>query len=140
MIRVAFIVLGTDRWIGGRHYVANLLSVTKAYQGDKIDPVLFCSNEISKEELDYYKTIKGLEIVQSSSLNSLISKFGLIMAILLGRDYVISRLFKKHNIDSIFTNTKYLGWNFPIPLVVWIPDLQHRFLTKLFTTFGFFKR
>lgn len=140
MIRVAFIVLGTDRWIGGKHYVANLLSVTKAYQGDKIDPVLFCSNEISKEELDYYKTIKGLEIVQSSSLNSLVSKFGLIMAILLGRDYLISRLFKKHNIDSIFTNTKYLGWSFPIPLVVWIPDLQHRFLTKLFTTFGFFKR
>ena len=140
MSRVAFVVLGTGRWIGGKHYVANLIAITKTYQRDNLEPVLFCSTEISKEELDYYKKIKGLSIVQSCFLNNWMSKFGLMISIILGRDYFISSLLEKHNIDSIFTNTKYLGWRFPIPVVVWIPDLQHRFLTNLFTKVAILKR
>ena len=136
MSRVAFLVLGTSRWIGGKHYVANLISITKTYQ-KRLEPVLFCPTNISKEELNYYKKIEGLLIVQTCYLNNLISKFALMMSILLGCDYLIRSLCKKHDICTIFTNTKYLGWRFPIPVVVWIPDLQHRFLKHLFSKFGF---
>lgn len=140
MKRVAFVVLGTDRWIGGKHYVGNLITIIKTYHSHNLEPILFCSTDVSKEDLIYYKNIKGLLIVQTCFLNILMSKFGLMMSILLGCDYLIRSLFKKHNICSIFTNTKYFGWRFPIPVVVWIPDLQHRFLANLFSKIGFLKR
>ncbi|MFW1485166.1 hypothetical protein ACEV9B_23450, partial [Vibrio parahaemolyticus] len=46
--------------------------------------------------------------------------------------------------DAIFENANFLGWRNPVPVISWIPDLQHiylpeyfSFLTRIKRTIGF---
>ncbi len=140
MKRIAFTVIGTDKWIGGRHYIKNLLNIILLHQSNEINPILFLPSKVSKNELESYKVLKNLRIVRTAYLDNFYSKIGFFLAIFLGRDFFMQKLFAEHKVDKVFTNTKYFGWRFKLPVVVWIPDLQHKFLKYMFSKFGYLKR
>lgn len=140
MKRIGFIVLGTDKWIGGRHYITNLLKIIKSQQSRELSPILFLPSKVSKVELDQYLIIKDLKIIKTVFLDNFFSKIGFFLALLFGQDIFIQKLLVDHKVDRVFTNTKYLGWRFALPVIVWIPDLQHKFLRYMFSKFGFIKR
>ena len=70
MIRVAFTLIGGRGWMGGLNYQINLLSALVAYQAQTITPVLFLGHDIDKDLLDKFRSIEGLEIVQSQEFNA----------------------------------------------------------------------
>jgi glycosyltransferase involved in cell wall biosynthesis len=43
-------------------------------------------------------------------------------------------------IDIVFESARFYGWRFPLPILTWIPDFQHRHLKKLFSWKAFWKR
>jgi glycosyltransferase involved in cell wall biosynthesis len=68
------------------------------------------------------------------------SASSLLKALCCGRDRAISGEFDRRRIDLIFESARFFGWRPGRPVIAWIPDLQHRFLPKLFRTRDYWRR
>lgn len=139
-MRVAFTLIGGRGWMGGLNYQINLLSALVAYQAQTITPILFLGNDIDKELLDKFRSIGGIEIVQSPEFNAQQKFKRLLMSLLVGRDSSALNIFRQHNIDVAFEAANFYGWRFPLKTIAWIPDLQHQRLKYYFSFFAFWKR
>ena len=140
MIRVAFTLIGGHGWMGGLNYQINLLSALVTYQDQTITPVLFLGHDIDKDLLDKFRSIVGLEIVQSQNFNAQEKIKRLLMSLTVGCDTSALETFRNHNIDVVFEAANFYGWRFPIRTIAWIPDLQHQRLRHNFSFFAFWKR
>lgn len=139
-MRVAFTLIGGRGWMGGLNYQINLLSALVAYQAQTITPVLFLGHDIDKDLLDKFRSIKGLEIVQSPDFNAQQKFKHLLISLIFGCDSSALNIFRQHNIDVAFEAANFYGWRFPLKTIAWIPDLQHQRLKHYFSFFAFWKR
>ncbi len=133
MIRVAFTMLGGASWLGGRHYLLNLLRCVRTYQPREITPVLFVSDELTDTAMEPFREIDGVEIVTSSHFSPRHRRRRLAQALLLGIDVRAGHLFREHQIDVVFEPAQFYGWRLPMPAVAWVPDFQDRHLPHMFT-------
>jgi len=140
MIRIAFPFIRKSVWAGGHNYLLNLLFIISLYRSKELQPVLFCGRDVPKNELNNFVKIKNVIIIRSSLMNRSKFYFSLIKSILFGSDKKIKLLFKKYKIDVIFENAYFFGKDIDIPVVAWIPDLQHRALPSLFSRVSWWKR
>jgi glycosyltransferase involved in cell wall biosynthesis len=140
LIRVAFTLIGGRGWMGGLNYQINLLSALVAYQAQTITPVLFLGHDIDKDLLDKFRSIEGLEIVQSQDFNAQQKFKRLLMSLIVGCDTSALNIFRQHNIDVAFEAANFYGWRFPVKTIAWIPDLQHQRLRHYFSFLAFWKR
>ena len=140
MIRIAFPFIRKSVWAGGYNYLLNLFLVISLHKSKKIQPVLFYGTDVTKNELIEFKKIKIIKFVQSPLMNKSRYFFSLTKCILFGSDNKIKSLFEKYKIDVVFENAYFFGKNLDIPVIVWIPDFQHRALPHLFSWISWWKR
>ncbi len=140
LIRVAFSLIGGRGWMGGLNYQINLLSALVTYQTQTITPVLFLAQDIDKDLLDKFRSIDGLEIVQSKDFNVQQKFKRFLISLFAGCDTSALNIFRQHNIDVAFEAANFYGWRFPLKTIAWIPDLQHQRLKHYFNFFAFWKR
>jgi glycosyltransferase involved in cell wall biosynthesis len=138
--RVAFTLRGSAAWTGGYNYLINLFRALEHSHSGSIIPVLFCGDDALKEDVSVFYSIKNVEIVCSSVFNSQRLTARMARAIITGRDFEALRLFQKENIDVVFENAVFFGWRFPIPVIAWMPDFQHRRMKHLFGMMAYWKR
>jgi len=140
VIRVGFHKIGGTEWQGGHNYLTNLLRFLLEYEYDKIAPVLFVDPMLTQSELSDFSSISGLEVVASHAFSQRQVNASSLKAVVLGRDKKIKEVLKKHNIDLLFESARFFGWRIGIPVIAWIPDLQHRELPELFGRWAWWKR
>jgi glycosyltransferase involved in cell wall biosynthesis len=140
MVRVAFTLIGGKNWTGGQNYLLNLLTVLNQHQKAHLTPVLFVEQTCDVNDLDVFKSIPNIEVVQTPLLNTSRRLRSLAQAMLIGRDIALQRLFAAHKIDVVFEAAQFFGWRIGIPAIAWIPDFQHRVLPHLFSKHAWWKR
>jgi glycosyltransferase involved in cell wall biosynthesis len=140
MIRIAFPFIRKSSWAGGYNYLLNLFYVISLKNNKEFEPVLFYGTDVSKKELSDFFLIKNVKFIKSSLMNRSNFYFSLIESILFGSNKKINILFNKNNIDVVFENSNFFGKKIDLPVVAWIPDLQHRELPHLFSWISWWKR
>ncbi|NOQ81320.1 MAG: glycosyltransferase [Methylophaga sp.] len=139
-MRIAFTLINSSKWTGGYNYLLNLFHSIDKFQRDKVTPVLFCGEDATEEDLQPFYAIDGFEIIRSPTFN-VENKFGrFIRSLLLGRDTAALRLFRNYQIDVLFENANFYGWRFPISVIAWMPDFQHRHLREQFNFKDYWRR
>jgi glycosyltransferase involved in cell wall biosynthesis len=138
--RVAFPLRPCAAWTGGYNYLVNLFRALESFQSGLITPVLFCGDDALEEDVSTFSSISNIEIVRSPVFNAGCLRNRMANAILTGIDSDALRLFQKEHIDVVFENAVYFGWRFPIPVIAWMPDFQHRRMKHLFGKLAYWKR
>jgi glycosyltransferase involved in cell wall biosynthesis len=132
LIHVAFTLLGGASWLGGRHYLLNLLRSVRNYGPCDVTPVLFAGDDAPQDELDLYRVIDGVEVVVSPHFAERCRLRRLAQAVIWGLDTRALGLFRASNIDVVFEPAQFYGWRLPMPALAWIPDFQDRHLPHMF--------
>lgn len=130
MIRVGFVFILDNNWLGGVNYFRNLIAAIYSIPDRKIEPVLFVSRATSLGELAAFP---GIEIIRSRLMDRYSPSWFLrkLLTKLMGRDVLLERLLLKHHV-SLLSHTDALGRHAALPCLCWIPDFQHRRLPQFF--------
>ena len=127
-MRVAILAWGGARFFGVWNYYLNMARVLARFQPD-IRCVLFCPSDLPLEHRREAELTSG-EPVHDLPLPSRI-KDGLALAGFYDVDF--AKRFRAAAIDVVFEQAKYLGPRFPLPVLPWVADLQHRSLPEYFS-------
>ncbi len=141
-MRVAFSVFGGDGWTGGINYLRNLLSAIHESPALGIEAILFIAPETSLDSiaaLTPYLVQPPVVVAGWSSQRSARIK-RLLGSALLQNDYVSLSAFREEKIDVVFQHAAWYGLRFPIPMLAWIADFQHKHLKHMFSTSNNLKR
>lgn len=138
--RVAFTLIGGKNWTGGYNYLLNLLRVVQEVAPGQMLPVLLAGTDVPEVEIGPFARIEGCEIVQKSVFNEDQRSRLLFRSLLLGRDARAISVLRELRVDVVFESALFLGWRLGIPSIAWIPDFQHRYLPRLFSLMGWWKR
>ena len=129
MLRVGFFFTGGNAWLGGVNYLWNLLHAIGEHEGNTITPVLVAPLDAPLHGLD---ALRGVEAVRASFGNA-----GILVRSaqrrLIGCDPAVAEVVRQLRLDVV-SHSGTFGWRFPVPVVPWIPDLQHHRLPQNFTT------
>jgi len=132
MLRVAFIFAHQDQqWLGGIHYLKNLLTALKDCPQAGVEPVILCGRKAKKSLMEGFPP---LETIETSLLDrrhpAWIARK--ILAKILGRDWLLERLLRANGI-RLLSHSDDLGPRAAIPTIGWIPDFQHNKLDGFFS-------
>jgi hypothetical protein len=138
--RVGFTLIGGKSWTGGYNYLINLLSILTSELPGALVPVVFVGQDIPESELQPFRSMPSCEVVKDSAFNADARSRVLFRSLILGRDSKVQRALCHANIDIVFEAAVYFGWRLHLPVIAWIPDLQHRALPQLFTRIAWMRR
>jgi len=129
MIRVGFIG-ATDKWLGGRNYLRNLLFAISRIKDRKIQPVVFLGTKNVASSLDVYAPYA--EIVQTPLLDRYSLAWGSwkVASLFWNRARSIEPFLSKQGIQ-VLSHSDMFGFR-RIKTINWIPDFQHKHLPTMF--------
>lgn len=132
MIRVGFInIFAVNSWLGGLNYLRNLLHAVCDLESRRIQPVFITGHQTSE------KIAKELSFMPLSRTSALDRGRPLWMLRKLSRkfmdaDPILGRVLRELDVD-VLSHSGDLGRGARMPSIAWIPDLQHRHLSHLFS-------
>jgi glycosyltransferase involved in cell wall biosynthesis len=138
--RIAFTLIGDGFGTGIYNYLLNLVRAIDLYASDLMTPVLFVGENANENDVAPFREIRAAEIVQSASFNFNHRNRRLRDALIRGVDRLAASCYKERAIDVAFESAAFYGRNFPIPVLAWLPDFQHRHMPKLFGIKAYWKR
>ncbi|MET3580430.1 glycosyltransferase involved in cell wall biosynthesis [Mesorhizobium robiniae] len=140
MITVGFTLIGRGSWSGGESYLRNMLSVIASELHGKVQAKLFLTPEQhSSIGASFDHMLAAPAIVDGRVIGAGLGKRGLI-ALAGGTDRAFADLITAQGIDVVFEVAQWFGSRFPVPVVSWIPDFQHRRLPHLFPRSAWWRR
>ncbi|MEA3043374.1 MAG: hypothetical protein QOH47_1212 [Sphingomonadales bacterium] len=139
-MRIAIPPIGGEHWLGGWHYMLNLVSALSSGGGDDLETVLFVGTDVEPDRLAAIAGLPRTRIVRDTAFNAANQPARLARALATGVDAAALALFRREGIDVAFEPATFFGWRFPLPAVAWIADLQHLRLPRLFTWTGRMRR
>jgi glycosyltransferase involved in cell wall biosynthesis len=140
MVKVAFTLIGGQNWTGGHNYLLNLLRALSEHAAERVQPFLFFGTDVDEFVVSPFKKITGAKVVSNVIFNRTNQARRSQQALLLGCDKLAATEFSAEGIDVVFETGQFYGWNFPMPVVAWIPDFQHRHLKYLFNFRSYWRR
>jgi glycosyltransferase involved in cell wall biosynthesis len=127
-VRIAILCWGGANYLGVWNYYINMAKVLSEYQ-PHIRLVFFCPHNLSQERRREAEAATGertFDLPPRERWRDLLALFG-----------YWDRYFYKRCVDAeiglVFEQAKFLGTGFPIPVLSWIGDLQHRHLPQYFS-------
>ena len=54
-----------------------------------------------------------------------------------GKDVKALKIFRNYDINVVFESAQFYGTKFPIPIIAWLPDFQHRHMPQKFNFFSY---
>lgn len=136
MIRVAMTLPGRGAWTGGENYLRNMLTVVQQRLSGVLEPIVFLTPE---ENAVVGQSLSGL-LTEPPEVSEKVATFGrgagLKAAIARGVDGPAAAAFIARRCDVVFEPALFYGWRFPLPVVAWMPDFQHRYMRKMFSWSG----
>jgi len=128
MIRTAFILPDRQRWTGGYQYFVNLFRALNRHGRQRLRPIVFVRRDTPSDALESLDE-RVAEVVPVAT-NQFRSPFA--STLLRGIDHKALAAYRKHGVDVVFESATWHGWRFPLPVIAWLPDFQHRRLPGMF--------
>lgn len=131
-MRIAFSLIGEERWTGGSHYLNNLLKALHYSSSVSIECVL-CAGSKRSPEVEPLRTYLS-EIVFDESFSRW-SPAWLMRQLSIAafdKDLVVERIFRRYGVEAVF-HAGLFGSRFSPPCVNWIPDFQHLHMPEMFS-------
>ena len=127
-MRIAIMAWGGAEFPGVWNYYLNMARVLASYSPDAQLCMFYPSDLPADRRREVQETTgePGAELPVPSRRTDIIALAGLY-----DRDF--ARRFNASGIDVVFEQAKFLGRRFPLPILPWIGDLQHRALPEYFT-------
>jgi len=140
-LKVAFVYINRDLWRGGYNYLLNLFVAINTVPGSPVTPCLYVGADVDDLELEPFRNVSCVKIIRSTLFDASIMKRTFFTRLLLGSDSKIAQQLRSDDIDLVFENARYFfGWRFPLPVVAWLPDFQHRHLSAMYGRMTWLKR
>ncbi|MBP2647350.1 MAG: putative glycosyl transferase [Gemmatimonadetes bacterium] len=139
-VRAGFPLIGGRDWPGGAHYLSNLLGSLQQHGSGAVEPVLLVGPDAAEEQVAALAPLVGGRVERLSGLEESRRARRSASGLLLGIDSAAARACRVARIDVAFEVAQFLGWRFPIPVVSWLPDFQHRHLPQMFPRFRWWRR
>ena len=128
MIRMALPLIPSRAWQGGYNYVRNVVEALRLHGTGRVHPVVVRFADSTADD------VRGMSDAQAEFLD-LGRPFNagrlLRVASLLtvrGCDQFFAVAMQRAAIDVVWEVADYFGSRFPLPVLAWFPDLQHRCL------------
>lgn len=138
-ITVGFVIPGDGKWNGGINYLRNVIATIVEHL-PQLDVRLFVApDQRMLAEENFAGLLETPAIVDPRVVGAGSGRRAL-SAVLTGRDRAFGDLVTEAGVDVIFETAKYYGHRFPVPVLSWIPDFQHRHLPHLFSRAAWWKR
>lgn len=139
-IRVAFPLIGGSYWTGGYVYLKNTLSLIQSRLSDDIQASVFLSAPELERYGDELKPLIGGRLLANWGSENFGSGLRLAKALVTGSDARLAQLLSDSRIDAAFEVARFYGYRFPIPLISWMPDFQHREMPQMFSRLSWLRR
>lgn len=140
MIRVAFPLLGGALWTAGRTYLLNLFTTLERFEAGRIAPLVLAPFSATEEELQPFRGIKSVEVVRVPREFEVARSARWLRALVVGRDGSFQDWLAGQRADLLFEQADYYGWRPRVPILAWMPDLQHRTLPDMFSSVNWWRR
>jgi len=134
MIRVAFVVLTSNKWIGGANYFKNLLYAISKIENKKIQPVLFFSSRQDKKIVGSFKPYGETITTQLLDVKNFSGLMSAILLRLFNRSFFLEGLFRRNNIQVV-SHSRFISCNKDLKTINWIPDFQHIHIPEMFSLY-----
>ncbi|MER9228550.1 glycosyltransferase [Mesorhizobium sp. M0664] len=140
MITVGFTLIGRGTWSGGESYLRNMLGIIASELDGKVQAKLFLTPEQhASVGASFDHMLAAPAVVDDRVVGAGLGKRGLI-AVAGGTDRAFADLVAGHAVDLVFEVAQWFGNRFPLPVISWLPDFQHRRLTHLFSRRAWWRR
>lgn len=139
-IRIGFTLIGHGHWSGGENYLRNMLGVIQDFLSEDIEPYLFLTPQQAEKIGDSLTEFLAAPPVIDTRIIGAGQGKRALTAFIFGSDKQAASLFSDYGINVVFESAQFYGSKFPIPVLSWIPDFQHRRLAHLFPKKAWYKR
>jgi len=131
MIKVGFVTNFSDNWLGGVNYYRNLIDAIYLIPHREIELVLITGKN---NRIDLGREFPDLYIIKTSLFDPLSVPWFLrkFTSFILRRDYYLEKILTRNNIN-ILSHVALSKNKFFLPVIGWIPDLQHKYFPELFS-------
>jgi len=138
--RLAFPLVGRGLWTGGLVYLKNTLRLIRKRLAREIEAVVFLSPaEREKFGAELESLVDG-RIIVDPAIGDPGRGRSLGRALATGRDVALERMLKAARADAVFEVGQFYGARFGLPVIAWLPDLQHRYMPEMFTRLNWWRR
>lgn len=139
-ITLGFTIIGDGVWRGGINYQRTLLEIIATRLPGRVTARLFLApGQEDLAQKEFAALLEAPPIVDARVAGAGRGKRALT-ALASGRDAGFAALLGEHGVDVGFENARFYGAGFPIPLLAWMPDFQHRHLPHLFSRPAWWRR
>jgi glycosyltransferase involved in cell wall biosynthesis len=132
MRRVAFRLPDEGVWAGGVNYLETVCRALLMHSDLGYEPVVLCNPNGNPTLLARFEALIGPRLIREPAVGRA-RRAGLGGALAFGCNYAMLSVCKRHSCDIIMEAAEFLGWRFPVPCFVWVPDFQDRHLPHLFS-------
>lgn len=138
-ITVGFVIPGDGNWNGGINYLRNVFA-TIAEDLPQLSVRLFLSPDQQNIAEENFAGLLESPAIVDPRVTGAGSGRRAFTSLLTGRDRAFGDLVTEAGVDVMFETAKFYGRRFPVPVLSWIPDFQHRHLPHLFSRAAWWKR
>lgn len=139
-IKVGFLLIGDGQWRGGINYQRTVLQAIGDGLKGKVEAKLFVAPSQLELATDAFGDVLDDPPIVDPRVLGAGKGCRAIGAMLVGRDRLMSELFLENEVDLVFETARFFGRSFPIKILAWMPDFQHRYLPELFDRSSWWKR
>ena len=132
MTRIAFEMIGGPQWRGGYNYLLNLLTILGTHRHGAVEALLFAGTDMDPAEIAPFRTIPSITVLLDPWFDARHRYRRIMTAVTRGCDTGTAARFSAHGAEVAFTNARLMGRDFPVPILAWLPDFQHRQMPQLF--------
>lgn len=139
-IRLGMFLIGGEHWRGGLNYQKSILQILAGPLADRFEAQLFLTHKQLDLASDAFAGLLHLPPIVDDSILGAGKGRKALGSLISGSDAELAEMFRSNGIDVFFENACFLGKDFPIPILSWMPDFQHRALPHLFSKFSWWRR
>ncbi len=132
MITIGFTLVGRGGWSGGETYQRNMFGVMAKELAGKVQAKLFLSPDQHQKIGTSFDRFLSQPVIVDARIAGAGTGKRALQALLSGQDQALAEAIAPHGIDVMFESAQWFGNRFPVPVVSWIPDFQHRHLRQSF--------
>ena len=139
ILKVGFVLIN-ELWLGGVHYLLNLISALSELPDHPLQPILFVGPEVSDTTLEKFRPFLEEAPLRCDDIMVQEAKLPLLTFIR-QRAEGFEKTLRTHRVDVLFHTPELLmGSRFGIPTLGWAPDVQHRLLPGMFGPVRYLRR
>jgi glycosyltransferase involved in cell wall biosynthesis len=140
VICVGFTLIGRGNWSGGETYLRNMLGVVAKQLAGQVSATLFLTPVQAQRIGTSFDALLSRPAIVDPAVEGAGLGSRALKALLTGSDSRFAALVAEQRIDVMFETAQWFGNGFPVPVLSWIPDFQHRRLPHLFGQVDWWRR